>query len=145
MLTLFAPFVPPTRRTTSSPLAAVDHAMGHDADFRGGADDSFVLRGEFGHHRFESFGETALRQLAFDFTLGPVMLEARAVEADAFDQAARVTRFVRGIVEAVLERGGTTVDDQDLLRPFTLEVEAVRIIALSITFFNSLTFPGQEY
>ena len=112
-------------------LAAMHHAMGDDTDFAGAADDSCFLRGEFGHHRLECVGEVALRQVALHLALRPAMLESRAVDADAFDQAVRLARFIGRVVKAVFQRRRAAVDDENFLGPLALELESVRIIALA--------------
>ena len=110
-------------------LAAMHDAMGDHADFAGAADDAGLLRGEFGRHGLERLGKAALRQLAFHLALRPAMREPRAVDADALDLAARMARLIRRVVEAVFERRGAAVDDENFLRPLALELEAVRVIA----------------
>ena len=59
------------------------------------------------------------------------MDQAGAAGADALDQAARRVRLVGRVEEAVLERGGAAVDDEDLLRPLAFQTQAVRIVALA--------------
>jgi hypothetical protein len=59
------------------------------------------------------------------------MRQTRAINPDALDLAAGLARVVRCVVEAVFERGGTAVDDEDSLRPFALELETVGILALA--------------
>ena len=81
-------------------LAAMHDAMRDHADFTGAADNSSFLRGEFRDHRLEGLREIAFRQIALHLALRSAMLQARAVDADALDQAARVTRFIRRVVEA---------------------------------------------
>ena len=112
-------------------LAAMHDAMRDDADLARAADDARFLRRQFGDHRLERLGEAALRQLAFHLALRPAMREPRAVDADALDQTARVAGFVGRVVEAVLERRRAAVDDEDLLGPLALELQAVGIIALA--------------
>ena len=58
------------------------------------------------------------------------MREPRAVDADALHLAAGMAGFVGRVVETVLERRRAAVDDEDLLGPLALELEAVGIIAL---------------
>ena len=50
------------QRPFSEFLAAMNNAMGYNADFAGAADDAGFLRGEFAGHCFECFPEIGLRQ-----------------------------------------------------------------------------------
>jgi hypothetical protein len=59
------------------------------------------------------------------------VFEAGAVQPDSLHQAAGLAGLIGRVVEAVLERGGAAVDDQDLLRPLPLELEPVGIVALA--------------
>ena len=92
-------------RPFGEPLAAMDDAVGDDADLTRAADDPGVLCRECSHHCGEGVRKAALWQIAGDVALrAPAMDEPRAVYADAFDETARLARRVGRVVEAVLQR-----------------------------------------
>ena len=110
-------------------LTAMHDAMGDDADLAHPAQHAGFPGGEFGVHGRERLGKSALGQLAFHFALRPALHQPGARDADPLDLSARQATWVGRVVETVFERGRAAVDDQDLRWPFTLQLEAVRIIA----------------
>ena len=77
--------------------------------------------------------QISLWQVALHFALRSAMLESRAVDADALNQTLRLARFVRRVVKRIFERRRADIDDENFLRPLALELESVRIVALSET------------
>src|SRR5262245_37588131 len=72
----------------------------------------------------------AFVEIALHFTLRSAMLYSSAVNADALYETLGVTRFVRCVVERILQRRRSDVNNQDFLRSLAFELESVGIIVL---------------
>ena len=108
-------------------LAAMHDAMPHEADLAELTNDPRLLVRERGEHGLEGVLESARWQRTREVAPGRAVSQARSLDSDALNLSMGVSRFIRGVEEAVLDGGRPAVDDEDFLGPFPFELKPVRI------------------